>query len=79
MNIYTKQKQTHKHTKQTWLSKGKDGQAGINQEHGINRYILHKVDKQQGFTVISIGRYIQHLTIINNRKKSKNYILIKYS
>ena len=51
MNIYTKQKQTHKHTKQTWLSKGKDGQAGINQEHGINRYILHKVDKQQGFAV----------------------------
>ena len=25
MNLFTKQKWTHRHRKQTWLSKGKDG------------------------------------------------------
>ena len=40
MNLFTKQKYTHGHRKQTWwLSKGKGGE-GINWGFGINRYIL---------------------------------------
>ena len=35
-----------------WLPKGKEGEKGINQEFGINIYILlHKTDKKQGPTV----------------------------
>ena len=39
MNLFTKQKQTHRHIKQTYGSKGK-GWGGINQEYEINRYTL---------------------------------------
>ena len=34
MNLFTKQKQTHRHRKQT-LPKGKGGEGGINQELGL--------------------------------------------
>ena len=48
MNLLTKQKQTHRHRKQTWLPKGKGGK-GINWEFKINRYTLLyiKETKQQ--------------------------------
>ena len=37
--LYTKQKWTHRHRKQTYVTKGEVG--GINQEFGINIYTLH--------------------------------------
>ena len=37
MNLFTKQKQTHRHRKQTWEPKEK-GDGAINGEFGINRY-----------------------------------------
>ena len=38
MSLFPKQKQTHKHRKQTYdYQRGKGGE-GINQEYGINRY-----------------------------------------
>ena len=50
INLYTKQKQTHRHRKQTYGCQwGKGGEGGINWEHGVNRYKL--LDKQQGLTV----------------------------
>ena len=40
MNVFTKQKQTHRHRKQTYgHQRGKVG-GGINLEFGINRYTL---------------------------------------
>ena len=56
MNLFTQQKQTHRHRKQTcgyqW-GKGAGGGGGINQEFGINRQhtTIYKIDKQQGPTV----------------------------
>ena len=39
MNLFTKQKQTHRHRKQTYgYQSGKGG--GVNWEFGINRYTL---------------------------------------
>ena len=41
MNLFTKEKQTHRHRKQTHLPKGKEGAGeGINWEFGISRYKL---------------------------------------
>ena len=42
MNPYTKQKQTHRHRKQTYGYQGKKGRReGIYEEYGINRYTLY--------------------------------------
>ena len=52
MNLFAKQKQTHRHRKQTYgYQRGKGG--GINEELGINRNTLlcNKIDKQQGPTI----------------------------
>ena len=52
MNLFTKQKQTHSHRKQTsGCQKGKRGR-GIIWEYGINRYTMPyiKINKQQGIT-----------------------------
>ena len=40
MNLYTKQKQTHRHRKQTYVYQRGDGRGGTNWEYGIKRYKL---------------------------------------
>ena len=40
MNLFTKQKQTHRHRKQTYSYQREKGGGGINWEFGINRYTL---------------------------------------
>ena len=52
MHLYTKQKQTHKHRRQTYgYQSGREG-AEINEEHEIKtQTTTHKIDKQQGFTI----------------------------
>ena len=40
-NLFTKQKQTHRHRKQTFgYQKGKAGERGVSQEYGSNTYKL---------------------------------------
>ena len=39
MNLFTKQKQAHRHRKQTYGYKRGERVGGINQEYGMNRYI----------------------------------------
>ena len=53
MNLYIKQKETHRHREQTYGYQRGKGRGGINYEYEINRYtlLIHKTDKQQGFTV----------------------------
>ena len=71
MNLFRKQKQTHRHRKQTYgCQRGKGGE--INQEFGINIHtLLQETDKQQG-----TGNYIQYLVITSTGKESgKEYIL----
>ena len=49
-NEFIKQKQTHRHRKQTYdYQRGKGG--GRNYEFGISRYTIHKIDQQQWSTV----------------------------
>ena len=68
MNLYTKQKQTHRHRKQTCLQKGKGKGGGTNQEYGINRYKLLyikqiSIDNKDLLLAQGIN-YIQHLAVI---------------
>ena len=47
MNLYKKQKQTHKHREQIYGHQ--TGKGGINQEFGTNIYtLLYKIYNQQG-------------------------------
>ena len=48
MNLNPKEKQTHRHRKQTYgYQRGKRWE-GINSEFWVSRYKLHKTDKQKG-------------------------------
>ena len=54
MNLYTKQKQTHRHRKQTydyqrWKGEGKRDELVVRDSQ--IQTIIHKIDKAQGFTV----------------------------
>ena len=52
VNLYTKQKQTHRHGKQRCGYQRGKGVEGISQEFGINRHaIVYKTDNQQGPTI----------------------------
>ena len=66
MNLFTKQKQTHRHRKQIYdYQRGMGG--GVNWDLGINRYTttIHKIDKQQA------GNLLQYLVITYNGKESE--------
>ena len=43
MNLFTKQKQIHRHRKQTMVTKGEKYRGGINWEFGVDKYTLHCV------------------------------------
>ena len=72
MNLYTKQKQTHRYRKQAYgYQRGKGGRERDKLEVGINRHKLHKIlyIKQISKDLLySIGSYIQYLAITNNGK-----------
>ena len=70
MNIYTKQKQIHRHRKQTYgYQRGKGGKGGINQECGINRYALPYIKQISNKDLLySTGNNIQFLVITYNGK-----------
>ena len=80
MNLLTKQKQTHRHRKQTYgYQKGK-ALVGINQEFGNNIYTLQyiKYIRNKGL-VYSPGNYTQNFVIAYMGKESeKVYILYIY-
>ena len=80
MNLFTKQKQTHRHRKQTYGYQKK--KRGINWEFGINRYTLVLYIKQINYKdlLYSTGNYIQYLIITYNGKESeKEYIMCMYN
>ena len=87
MNLFMKQKQTHRPRKQTGgyqRGKGKKergkGGGGINQEFGITRYkLLHIKQINKKFLLYSTGNYIQYPEINHNKKEyEKEYIYIIY-
>ena len=83
MNLFTKQKQTHRFRKQTYgYQRGSGG--GINQEFGINIYTLlymQWINNKNIYTLLyiqwinkdflySTRNYIQYLIRTNNGKES---------
>ena len=76
MNLFTRQKQTHRHRKQTYnYQRGKEW-GKINQEFGINRYTLLYIKKINNKDLLyNTGNSIQYLVITYNGKESeKEYI-----
>ena len=68
MNLFTKQKQTHRRRKQTYGSKG-EGVVGINWEFGINRYTLPYIKYIKNKDLLySTGNYFQYLLITYYKK-----------
>ena len=52
MNLYTKQKQTHRHRKQTYgYQRGKGGRDKLGVRDQQIQTTIHEIDKQQGFAV----------------------------
>ena len=78
MNLFTKQKQTHRHRKQTYVYQR--GKRGINQEFGVNIYILPYIKQIKNKDLLySTGNYSQYLTVTYNRKESeKDTYIYKY-
>ena len=77
MNLFTKQKQTHRHRKQTYgYQKGSGG--GINQEPEINIHTLVYIKQITNKDLLcSTGNYIQYLIITYNGKESEKNTYIK--
>ena len=70
MDLFTEQKETHRHRK-LMVTKGKRG-GGINQEYKINRYTplyIKQINKNN--LLYSTGNYIQFLVIIYNVTESE--------
>ena len=77
MNLFTKQKQTHRHRKQTWEPKEK-GDGAINGEFGINRYTPLYIKQINKIVLYSTGNYIQYLVITHNGKNLKKLYTYYY-
>ena len=78
MNLFTKQKHTHRHRKQTYgYQMGKGG--GINQEVGINIYtLLYTKQIINKDLLYSTGNSTQYSVITYMRKESKKEQIYVY-
>ena len=74
MKLFSRQKQTRRHRKQTYGYQW--GKGGINQGFGINRYTLLYIKQITNKDLLySTGNYIQYLVINYNGKESeKEYV-----
>ena len=63
MNFFTKQKQTQRHSKQTYIYQ-RGRRKGINWEYGINRYTLPYIKQINNKDLLySTRNYTQYLAI----------------
>ena len=70
MNLFTEQKQTHRHRNQTYsYQKGREG--GIKYSLGLTDTTIYKINNKD--LSYSIGNYIQYLVITYNGKKVHTY------
>ena len=76
MNLFTKQKSTHRHRKQTYgCQRGKG--VWINQEFGIKIYTLLYIKQITNKDLLySTGNYIQYLVITYSGRECKKRIYI---
>ena len=79
-NLYTKQKQTHRHRKQTYsYQRGKGGWGGINQEFGINIYtLLYMKQITKKDLLYSTGNYTKYFVITYKGKESEKKYIYMY-
>ena len=79
MNLPTKQKQTHRHRKQTYSCQGGRGGGGMDLEFGISRGKLLYIEWINNKVLLySMGSYIQYPVINHNGKEyEKEYIYIR--
>ena len=69
MDLFTKQKKTHRHRKQTYDYQKEKGRGGINWEFEINRYRLPNIKQINNNDLLySTGNYTQYLVITYNEK-----------
>ena len=79
MDLFTKQKQTHRHRKQTYGYQRRRW-GGVNQEYGVNRYAPLYTKQINKDLLHSTGSYLQYLIITYNGKESEEeYIYISES
>jgi len=82
MNLFTKQKETHRHRKQIYgyqRGSGK-GVGRINQEYGINRSTLPCVKETDNKdSLYNTGNYIQYLIINYNGKEFFKVCIYTYA
>ena len=81
MNLLTKHKETYTHIKETYsYQRGKGWGKGINQEFGINIYILLYIKWINNKDLLySTGNYTQYLIITYNGNESeKEYNVYMY-
>ena len=77
MNLLTKQKQTHRHRKRTYVYQRRRDRGGINLEFGINKYILLYIKQVNSKDLLySTGNYSQYLVIIYSGTKSEKNIRV---
>ena len=79
MNLFTKQKQTHRHRKQIYgYQRGKEGRYKLG--FGINRYTLLYIKQINNKDLwYSRGNSIQYLVITYNGKESENIYICIYN
>ena len=78
MNLFTKQKQTHRHRKQTYGYQRGRGWSGMDWEFGISRRkLLYREWINNKVLLCGIGNYIQYLvTNYNGKEYEKEYVYI---
>ena len=65
MKLFTNQKQTHRHRRQTYgYQREKGGREGINEEYGINIHAPLNIKQENNKDLLySTGNYTQNLII----------------
>ena len=78
MNLFTRQKQTHRHRKQIMVTKGERDKLGVWDQQ--IQTTIYKTDKNNKALLYNTGNYIQYPVIshngIENEKRIYMYICI---
>ena len=69
MNLFTKQKQTHRHRGRAYGCQGKERLEGLDREFGVSRRHLLRIEWINSEALLrSMGHYIQYPGVSSNGK-----------
>ena len=71
INLFTKQKQTHRHRRQIYGYQRGKGRGEVNWEFGINMYMLLHLKQANKDPPCSTGNCMQYLIVTYNGKESE--------